>query len=96
MAQISSGIFKYEFNCLFNLLEKRYQIGKTKRINFTPFVPREFLTALLVVLKKTEGGTFRSESIVDFRVHIEPDVMIENEIRGEKGPVDARINARER
>lgn len=66
-----------------------------KRVNFAMF-PESFSRLSLSFSKKTEGGTFRSESIVDLRVRIYPDSMIVNEIRGEKGPVDARINARER
>lgn len=37
---------------------------------------------------------FRSESVVDFRVRIDPDTMIESGIRGEKGLVDARTNVK--
>jgi len=33
---------------------------------------------------------------MDPRIGIEPSAMIESEIRGEKGLVDARINERER
>lgn len=37
---------------------------------------------------------FRSESVVDSRVHIDLDTMIESGIRGEKGLVDARTNVK--
>lgn len=91
-------ISKSEFNCLFNPLEKKlYQIfAKTEQVNFATF-PKSFSRLFFSSFsKKTEGGTFRSESIVAPKVRREPDVMIESEIGGEKGPVDARMNVRER
>jgi len=91
MSQISL-ISKSEFNCLFNLLEKKsYQaLAKTEQVNVLRF------------LRLSHGSPFRRRLKEEHfrKCHgsqgVGPDEMIESEIRGEKGPVDARMNARKR